>query len=94
MCKVGIFDAGFGEILRSPHLQWAGKRKFAPRFTKPSVTDPTLVGQLARKLGYLLAPGPRPSHSGRTSYMEKGSFLFGSGGEPAENGGNNGEDEE
>ena len=25
-----IFDAGFGEILRSPHLQWAGKQKFAP----------------------------------------------------------------
>ena len=30
MYKGGIFDAGFGEILRSPHLQWAGKRKFAP----------------------------------------------------------------
>ena len=28
--KGGIFDAGFGEILRSPHLQWAGKCKFAP----------------------------------------------------------------
>ena len=27
--KGGIFDAWFGEILRSPHQQWAGKRKFA-----------------------------------------------------------------
>ena len=34
MSKGGIFDAGFGEILRSPHLQWTGKCKFAP--------DPTL----------------------------------------------------
>ena len=42
MCKGGIFDAGFGEILLSPHLQWVGKRKFAPRFTKPSLTDPRL----------------------------------------------------
>ena len=28
ICKGGIFYAGFGEILRSPHLRWAGKRKF------------------------------------------------------------------
>ena len=41
--KGGIFDAGFGEILSSPHLQWAGKRKFATWFTKLSVADPTLV---------------------------------------------------
>ena len=42
MVKGGIFDTGLGEILRSFHLQRAGKRKFAPRFTKPSVTDPLL----------------------------------------------------
>ena len=30
MSRGGIFEAGFGEILCSPHLQWAGKRKFAP----------------------------------------------------------------
>ena len=42
MAKGGIFEAGFGEILRPPHLQWAGKRKFALRFIKPGVTDPML----------------------------------------------------
>ena len=30
ICKCGIFDAGYGETLCSPHLKWAGKRKFAP----------------------------------------------------------------
>ena len=45
MCKGGIFDAGFGEILPSPHLKYAGKRKFTPSFTKPSLTDPTLGQQ-------------------------------------------------
>ena len=43
MSKGGIFEAGFGEILCFPHLQWAGKRKFASRFTKPSLPDPTLA---------------------------------------------------
>ena len=42
MFKGGIFEARFSAILRSSHLQWAGKRKFAPWFTKPSLTDPSL----------------------------------------------------
>ena len=40
--KAGIFDAEFGEILRSPLLQWAEKRKFQPDSPKPGVTDPSL----------------------------------------------------
>ena len=41
--KAGIFDAGFGEILRSPLLiKWAEKCKFQPDSRKPGVTDPSL----------------------------------------------------
>ena len=51
--KGGIFEAGFGEILRSPHLQWAGKRKFASWFTNPSLTDPTLGCYIGPVVAYL-----------------------------------------
>ena len=37
-----IFDAGFGEILRSPLLQWAEKHKLQPDSRKPGVTDPSI----------------------------------------------------
>ena len=30
MSRLGNLDAKVGEILRSPCLQWVGKRKFAP----------------------------------------------------------------
>ena len=41
--EAGIFDAGFGEILRSPLLlQWAEKHKFHPDSRKPVITDPSL----------------------------------------------------
>ena len=66
--KGGIFDVGFGEILRSPHLQWAGNRKFAPWFTKPSITDPTLAdGRWHVGEGLLLAYGGWKKNSGASA---------------------------
>ena len=41
--EAGIFDAGFGEILRSPLLQWAEKLKFPSHSHKLGVTDLSLV---------------------------------------------------
>ena len=41
--KAGIFDAGFGEIMRSRLLQWAEKHKFQPDSRKRGVTDPSLT---------------------------------------------------
>ena len=50
MSKAGIFDIGFGEILLSPLLQWAEKRKFQPDSHKPEVTDPSLTTALHRDI--------------------------------------------
>ena len=48
LTKAGIFDTGFGEILRSPLLQGAEKLKFQPDSRKPGVTDPSLNQHIAR----------------------------------------------
>ena len=48
ICKAGIFDGGFSEILRSSLLQWAEKHKFQPDSRKPGVTDPSLINLYAK----------------------------------------------
>ena len=58
MGKGGIFDAGFGEILRSPSCRWEKKANFhLIHARKPGVTDPSLRDsscyKFVHKLHYL-----------------------------------------